>query len=137
MAEDLTHLITALQRIPEELQKELRPAIRRAAGPIIQEAGVRASWSSRIPHAMSIRTSFGRRPGVEIRVSSAKAPHARPYEGIDGGKWFRHPVFDRDQPWVEQATRPFLFPTVMLHGGDVIREVGNAVDAAARKHGFR
>lgn len=88
----------------------------------------RASWSSRIPRAITTRTSFAR-GSVELRVRSGQAPHARPYEGIGTRGSFRHPVFHDgfDGPWVTQATRPFFFPSVDAHRDKIRGAVESAV----------
>jgi hypothetical protein len=74
----------------------------------------RASYSSRIPSATRMTVRFtAKGGGVFFRVSSAKAPEARPLErGNKGrpGATFRHPVFGDSEDWVTQPTRPFFFP---------------------------
>lgn len=122
-----------LRAMSADVRKEIRPAIREAAQPIVAEARANASWSSRIPRA--IRLSNTRR-GISIRVNQTRAPHARPYEGIGGNGQFRHPVFGRDR-WVSQATRPFLDPAVAKHRGKVRAALVRVVEDAARRHGFR
>lgn len=123
-----------LRAMSQEVRKELRPKIREAAEPIVSQARTNASWSSRIPRA--IRLSSTRR-GVDIRVNQAKAPHARPYEGITGTSKFRHPVMGNRDRWVDQATRPFLEPAVAKHRGKVRAALIRLVEDAARRHGFR
>lgn len=140
----LDHLIVDLGEIPKHLRRELRPALRRAAGPILQDARRRASWSTRIPGAIRITTSFsGRRPGVRLVVDSRKAPHARPYEmGSKRSRNLRHPVFadpdeDReDWTWVNEPRRPFFFPSVNDGKPGVVAESNAAVLAAVRARGF-
>jgi hypothetical protein len=133
----LDALIADLGKIPPELRRHLRPAMRKAARPILADAKRRASWSSRIPGAISIRTSMSQRnPGVRLVVDAAKAPHARPFEGTRGGQ-FRHPVWGNREVWVSQRARPFFFPAVYAHRDDVAREANSAVLAAARSAGFR
>lgn len=142
----LDFLIADLGKIPPELRRQLRPAMRKAALPILEDAKRRASWSTRIPGAISIRSSFsGRRPGVSLRVDSAKAPHARPYEsGSARNRQLRHPVFadgekDRSEwTWVNENTRPFFFPAVRAGGDEARRQAQLAVLTAAREvGGFR
>jgi hypothetical protein len=118
-----------LQEVPKELRSELRKRIRSAADVIKTAAQSNASWSSRIPGAISVRTGFGRGSAVRVVVSAKRAPHARAFEGItqDGRGTFRHPVFGRDV-WVEQPTRPFLQPAVRQHQDRVVRDVQDAID---------
>lgn len=131
-------LIRGLMRVPKNMQAGLRKGLRQAALPILQDASMRATWSSRIPHAMSLRTSFaGRRPGVFITVSQSKAPHARPYEGLLGGRSFRHPVFGHYDRWVEQTARPYLLPALQANEGRAYTAITTAVDEALRRSGMR
>lgn len=123
-----------LRGMSKEVRKETRPAIRKAAEPMVAAAKSNASWSSRIPGAIKLSNT---RRGVTIRVNKAKAPHARPYEGITGGGQFRHPVHGHRSRWVSQATRPFLDPAVKAHRGKVREALVKVVDDAARRHGFR
>lgn len=127
-----------LRQIPKEVRKLLTPALKRAAAPVVAEAKRRASWSSRIPQAISAKVLYGRRtPGVHIRVSAAKAPHARPHENLGKPGAFRHPLFGDRQVWFSQQARPFLFAAGRAHADVVPAEIDRIVDVAARLHGFR
>ena len=75
--------------------------------------------------------------GVQLRVSSANAPHARPYEGMGQGGQFRHPVYGNRENWVAQATRPYAFPAVRATADKILPAIGDAYEAAARECGFR
>lgn len=123
-----------LRAFAATVRREVRPAIQKAAEPIVADARRRASWSRRIPKA--IRVSVAKR-GVNIVVSSARAPHGRVFEGIRGNSSFRHPVFGHRDRWVEQATRPYLSPAVEAGRGKVRAELVSVVEDAARKHGYR
>ena len=129
-------LAADFNRLPSKLRKELQPAFRRAGTAIVADAKSRASWSSRIPGAIRIDSSFtSRNPGVRIVVDASKAPHARAIEG-NGRTMFRHRVYGRNV-WVPQQTRPFLFPAVRAGQERVLSESNVAVLAAARSAGFR
>lgn len=134
-------LIADLGKIPLELRRQLRPAMRRAAMPILADVRKRAAWSTRIPGAISIKTSFastGSRAGVRLVVDSRKAPHARPLEqGSARNRNLRHPVFGNRDVWVEQTPRPFFFAAVRDGREQVAREASAAVLQAARLHGYR
>lgn len=132
-------LIDDLGKIPLELRRELRPALASAAEPILRDAKARAGWSSRIPGAITIKSSFSEsRPGVRLVVSQARAPHARPFEGLSrSGSSFRHPVFGNREVWVAQRTRPFFFPAVRAGREQVAAAAADALAAAARTAGFR
>jgi hypothetical protein len=122
-----------LRDVPTELRPELRRNILDAAEVIAAAARSNASWSSRIPDAISTRVRFGTGSAVQIVVNSAKAPHARPFEGIgQRAGTFRHPVFGRDR-WVEQQQRPFLVPAVRQHEDAAVRGVQSAIDAVFKR----
>lgn len=126
-----------LARVPDELRKSMRPALRSAVQPIVADAKARASWSSRIPKSITSSVSFSQsKPGVTIRASARVAPHARPYEGITRSGTFRHPVFGNRDVWVTQSARPFLFPAIRAGRDRVIGTVEDAVADTLRRHGF-
>lgn len=123
-------LARALRRLPEEARRELRPALRHAGQLVRNKAASNASWSTRIPGALSVVTSAsGSRPAVAVVARGARAPHARPYEGIAGTSTFRHPVYGGDT-WVAQACRPFLAPAVRTEQPAVVAELSGAVGRA-------
>lgn len=137
MANSVRELITELEGIPPDLKKKLRPALRRAANPIVADARKRASWSTRIPPATRVSTSFqARKAGVSIVVDRKKAPHARPYENLGQPGIFRHPVYGNYENWVSQRARPFLFPAVFANSETVVKAIDRAVNATAEEHGF-
>ncbi len=135
----LDSLIADLGKMPADLRKELRPAMRKAAEPILRDAKSRASWSSRIPGAIGLTASFtAKRPGVRMKVNSARAPHARPYEfGSGRNRNLRHPLFGNRDAWFEEPVRPFFFPAVQAGAAGVVEASSEAVQAAARRAGFR
>lgn len=110
-----------LTMVEPNLRTQLRKNFRTAADPIVADMRGRASWSSRIPGAITVQTKFGvNSAGVFIRVNSKKAPHARAYEGVDSKSGtFRHPVFG-GPVWVSQSTRPFFFPAAKAHRPQVV-----------------
>jgi len=133
---DVKLLDRQLARMPKEFHREARPRLRSAGQQILRDAAMRASsWSSRIPHSLSLVVSFSeRRPGVRIRASLAVAPHARVYEGMVDDS-FRHPVFGGDY-WVDQSARPYLLPAVRMGQHYVIEAAVEAVNEAARRAGL-
>lgn len=141
---DILKLVADFRKIPPDLKRELRPALRKAAQPVLAEARARASWSTRIPGATSIGTGLtARRVGVSIRVSARKAPHARPYEHGGRQGTFRHPVFPDptrtrgEWNWVAQRARPFLRPALWSKADEVAGELDGLVPSIARRHGWR
>jgi hypothetical protein len=138
MADEIERLIHDMGRIPDDLRKKLRPRLRIAGRIVADDAKARASWSTRIPRAIRVSTSFtGRRPGVSVIVNKSKAPHARPYEhGGEPGK-FRHPRWGDRRRWFDQQARPFLAPALQAKGDTAGRLITEAVDQTTRDAGFR
>lgn len=163
---ELRKLIRDFKKLPPALRKELRPALKKGAQPILADARRRASWSTRIPKATRLSTSFtARRGGVKIVVSAKRAPHGRPYENLGDPGTFRHPVFahprkrdmvfgreipgafkgaykrksrrgDKGTRWVDQAARPYLFDAVEAKGGAVTEALAALVMEIGVKHGW-
>lgn len=137
-SQELARLARDLHRMGPAGRRRLRNAFVAAGGPLEADARSRASWSSRIPAAISVRPLMSDTRGmvgVQLRVSAANAPHARPYEGMGQGGHFRHPVYGRDV-WVSQATRPYAFPAVKATADKILPAIGDAYEAAARECGF-
>jgi hypothetical protein len=126
-------LAAALRRMPQDIRQEQRPALRAAGALVRNRAASNASWSTRIPGALRVTTSGAvGRSAVSVTVSRARAPHARPLEGITGGRSFRHPVFGTDR-WVTQACRPFLAPAANTSVAAVEGLLVDALDRALSK----
>jgi hypothetical protein len=141
LSRDVADLAKALKGSTPTLRRGLTQRLRRAGTRVQASARRNASWSSRIPDAIRIRTSSrGPRAGVFLRVDDGKAPHARPFEGISAGRtgrrFFRHPVFGRDE-WVSTPTRPFLLPAVNEHRESTLADIETAIDDVATLAGFR
>lgn len=135
----------AMASLARDLHR-MGPAARRALGrrfrdlgePLAADARRRASWSTRIPGAITVRSELRHdRVGVALRASAAAAPHARPYEGLGQGGQFRHPVYGNRDRWVSQPTRPFLMPAVKANEGRASEACALALEDAAREAGFR
>lgn len=136
-AAQLRQFIVQFDKFPKELRQELRPALKDSAAPALAQAKKNAaSWSKRIPRATRVAVSFAKkRPGVRLVVNRKKAPHARPYEHGGRGGTFRHPVFGNRDVWVSQRARPFLWPAAKPWMATVDKNVGAAVERAARRLG--
>lgn len=130
-------LAKELDGIPKELRQAMRPALRAAAEPVVQDARGRVSWSTRIPRAISMSVRFSRDPGVLIRVRRSVAPHGRAFEGITGASDFIHPVFGHRDREVAESTRPYLEPAVRAAADNVLATAAGVVDQVAREQGFR
>ncbi len=127
-------LVGELGELPNDIRRDLRKGLREAGQEALNQARSNASWSSRIPGALSLRVyTSGPRAGVSLRVDSSKAPHARPYEGIGGrGDSFKHPVFG-GETWVSEPTRPFLAPAAQKTRPRVMAAAEHAIQTAARR----
>lgn len=137
-SEDVRKLVNDLRKIGDGVGRNLGKEFKRAAGPVAQQARANASWSSRIPGAISVGVSSSRRfPGAQIKVSKDKAPHARLFEYPGRGGAFRHPVYGNREVWVDQRGRPFIRPAVRAKGGEFVKAADRAVDSAAKAAGFR
>lgn len=134
---ELKKLIEDFGKIPPDLRKELRPAIRKGATPILDQMRSNASWSTRIPRATKISTSLaGSNPGVSIVVNARQAPHARVYEHGGSPGNFRAPLFGDRNRWFAHRARPFFYRAVDQKGDEVVKAVADAIDTVAKRHGF-
>lgn len=131
----LQALIRDLGAIPPAVRRMMRPAIVKAGRPVLGQMKTNASWSTRIPGATTMQTSSGGAVGVTFRVSAAKAPHARPYEGLSGDP-FRAPLWGDREWWYDHAARPFFYRAVQEKADEIVDALGDAVMQAAREHGF-
>jgi hypothetical protein len=121
---------------------ELPPALRKAAGPHMRAAGrsvleqmrSNASWSTRIPGAISM-TASSTAIGVRFRTNAGRAPHARPYEGLSGSP-FRAPLFGDREHWYPHDARPFFYRAVEEKAAGVVEALGEALDQAAAETNF-
>ncbi len=124
-----------MRALPEATRRALRPKLRAAGQAIMRDAMGRASWSTRIPGAMRVTTSFRQgREGVKVTVNGRIAPHARAYEDLTTrGPEFKHPVFGRKGARAMQATRPFLLPAAQAAAPTVNQMMRDALDEAAQQ----
>jgi hypothetical protein len=130
----LQQLIADLGKIPPDLRKELRPAIKKGAEPILAKMRENASWSTKIPSATRISTYLGgSNPGVRIVTNSKRVPYAQLYEGPGN---FRAPLFGDREHWYAHRARPFFFRAVREKGDAVRDAVAEAIDVVVSRHGF-
>lgn len=134
----MAKLARDMHRMGPAGRRALRRRMKELSGPLLADARARASWSTRIPGALSVRPIVrDDRIGVQLRASAAKAPHARPYEGMVQPDAFRHPLFGDRDSWWTQKTRPFAVPAALAKAEDTRRAVLGAYEDAAREAGFR
>ncbi len=133
----LAQLSRDLYRMSPALRARLGKTIRDLGKGMESDARSNASWSSRIPGAIKVAgTVTPNAVGVALRVSSSGAPHARPYEGLDGESSFRHPVFG-GSTYVSQATRPYARRAQQKAGNELPEAAEKAIEQAAADAGFR
>jgi hypothetical protein len=128
-------LIRDLGEVPPAVRRTLRPAVLEASQPILARMRAHASWSSRIPAAISVRQSTAA-AGVQFRVSAARAPHARPYENDGNEGTFRAPLWGDREWWYDHPARPFFYRSVTEGADGLVDHLGDAVMRAAEQHGF-
>lgn len=134
---ELQQLVKDLGKVPPELRKALRPALKKAANPILADAKRRAAFSTRIPKAIRVSVTYSKKKaGVRLVVNQKRAPHARPLENLGQRGTFRHPLFGNYHRWTDQLARPFLFPAVFAHAEDVSKAVDATVEQVAKDLGF-
>lgn len=127
-------LISDLGELPPAFRKAARPRVLAAGRGVLELMRSHASWSTRIPAAISM-TAGTTAISVRFRTDAGRAPHARPYEGISGDP-FRHPLFGDRESWWDQAARPFFYRSVTEGAGQVVEQLGEALDQAAAQTGF-
>jgi len=121
-------LAQRLGQMPKQFQPRARRMMRSAGQDMLGDAKGNASWSSRIPGALTLRVALnGSRPGIAIRASLKAAAHARVYEGILGDT-FRHPLFGDREFWYTQPARPYLLPAVERQTEQIVAELTRIVD---------
>ena len=140
------HIKTLDKKMAAAVRKHIRTGITDAAQPLADAVRAQASWSSRIPGAVSVKTSFGpRSAGASVVVNNKKAPEARPLEmgsQRSSSGFLRHPVFARasetkDQwTWVNQPVRPFFFAAVDAKTPVITARMNKVLDDVARDLGF-
>lgn len=129
-----------LYRMGPAQRRRLRTEFNRIGQAMLSDARSRAGWSTRIPASLEARpiTDMTRgRVGVELRARLSKAPHARAFEGLGQVGSFRHPVYGNRENWVDQKTRPYLWPAVRGRSRDAERAAQNVYEQVARECGFR
>lgn len=130
-------LIRDLGAIPPAVHRALRPAVLEAGRPILAQMRGNADWSTRIPAATTMRAS-ATAPGVQFRVSAARAPHARPYENGSQRNpgMVRHLVYGNREAWAETPIRPFFYRALQEKADEVTDALGDTVMAVAAQHNF-
>ena len=85
MSTNLDHINLQMKQMDKSfaaaVKKNLRAAVAESGVELVSAIRAEAAWSSRIPGATSIATTFGvKAASIRVRVDKRKAPHARPLE---------------------------------------------------------
>ena len=133
----LEALIGDLGELPPAFRKAARPHMLAAGRGVLELMRSHASWSTRIPAAISM-TASSTSIGVRFRTNAARAPHARPYENgsLRNPDMVRHPLFGDRESWWQTPIRPFFFRSVAEGAAGVVEALGEAIDQAAAQTGF-
>jgi len=122
------------------MRNSLRRGIRAAAQPIAQGIRDEASWSSRIPDAVSLRVTT---KAVSVVIRPSVAPEANALNNDDQPGMFRHPVYaDISEPrsqwaWTEQEARPFLQAGAQRGRGEADRRFDALMTEWEKAAGFK
>lgn len=104
-AKALRSLGKALREADAAMYREVQRSLRVVGQEVAARAKANASYSTRIPGSVTVRTS-----GVNAVVVSAKSPNAGPVENHGKG-YVRHPVFGDRNTWTDKNSHPaFLVP---------------------------
>lgn len=135
---ELRRFVRSFEKFPADLRKDMRKELLTSVQKPLQQAKANAGWSTRIPKATKIQTSFSKKKaGVAIVVNRHKAPHARPLEHGGRPGFVRHPVMGNREKWVRQPARPFLWPAAAPWQREMDKNLLHVVDTVATRHGFR
>lgn len=119
------------------IQVELRRGIKAAAQPVVDAVKEDASFSSRIPGAVKLKSSFAAKgASVAVVVDGAAAPEAKAINHGGRGGTFRHPVFGNRDVWVDQAAVPFMATGPRRAQPQADAAMLEAMDRIARSLGF-
>jgi hypothetical protein len=109
---DFAKFARALRQAEPDLYHQLKSELRGAGEIVAGKVRSRASFSSRIPGTVKVRTSG---VGVRVIVGGPGAPDAAPIE--NSGKGFvRHPVFGNKDVWTAKGSRPAFFEPAVREG---------------------
>ena len=122
--QQVSRLARALARAAPEAWAACRVSLRAAGMIVADDARGRASFSTRIPGSIRVRTGRG---NVRVVAGGPTAPDAAPLENKGQSGNFRHPVWGNREVWVDQPARPFLAPALDAHREEVAQLMEDAV----------
>jgi hypothetical protein len=122
-------LRAAAGRLPETLRRGARAS----ADPIADGIRAAASWSSRIPGAVSVHVEGN---AAIVSIDSRIAPEAGPLNNRGQSGTFTHPVWGND--WTaEQQARPFIAAGARRGQAEADRRFATILTQWERAAGFR
>ncbi len=123
-----------LRALPVRMQARVRRALAEAGVDLAGRIRSNASWSSRIPNAVSVSSIViaGKDIRTTVTVDGAKAPEAAPLENQGRPGRFRRPVYGYRDRIVEQDAHPFIAPAVLASTEPTAKKVLDAIDQAAK-----
>ncbi len=129
--EGLSEFLRALKRYAPEVRKEFNKQARGVLSVIVADAKARASWSRRIPGAITPTVTTR---SVGVRLSRRKGAHGPLYErGSKGTPGIvRHPLFGNRAFWFTSPVRPVIQPAVDAHERKVTEAMLQAIEDAKR-----
>ena len=134
-ATELKQFAKVIRAASPKAATHMRQKLREVGEMIAEDARTKASWSTRIPQSIKVRTA-----GVKVSIvaGDANAPHARPYEvgSKRNRQEVRHPVFGNRQVWASNPTRPFLLPALRAREAEVQAAILKVIDETASEAGF-
>lgn len=129
-ASAMSRLARELKAAAPEVYAAFRSELRAVAQVVATDAKGRASFSTRIPATIKVRTGVGT---VKVVAGGEAAPDAAPLENRGVAGSFRHPVYGNRNVWVEQQARPFLAPALEAHREAVVTGIEAAVTRAVER----
>lgn len=110
-ASSLRTLGAQLRKAQPAMYRAAKTSLRAVGEKVAVRARANASWSTRIPATVKVRSAG--LTSVIVSAGGPAAPEAKPLEHAGASGTFRHPVFGNRNVWVDQQARPFLHPAAM------------------------
>jgi hypothetical protein len=134
-------LIATLGELPAEMKAALKPAVLEAGNIVGAQAKSNAGFSSYIPSAISVSSSFSvSGAGAKITVTERGFPHqgeVRTYEGNGVNPTpFRHPVYGNRDAWATGVTHPFLHTALKEKQDEAVEVIAAAVASVIASNGL-
>lgn len=118
------------------VSKNLKAELKQAGEIVAIQARLNASFSTRIPATIKVRSAGG---VIRVIAGGQSAPHkgeaeAFEHKGVPGT--FRHPVYGNKKKWVNQRAHPYLRTAAETHRKAALDAAERAVQKAFREAGL-